>query len=141
MEMTMSHDAEKFAQAFKEQMEKLALTLKLPDLDVPALVESQRKTIEAISRAAQLSNETATEFSRRQLEIMRAGSEHLASMLKDMKLSAEQQRALATKSFGAASTSARELAEMTSKSNKEAFDQIKQRMADNFEEMRKSWKS
>ena len=141
MEMTMSYDAEKLAQAFKEQMEKLAQSFKLPDLDVPVLVESQRKTIEAMSRAAQLSNETATEFSRRQLEIMRAGSEHLASMLKDMKLSAEQQRALATKSFEAALTSARELAEMTSKSNKEAFDQVKQRMADNFEEMRKSWKS
>jgi phasin family protein len=141
MEMTMSYDAEKLAQAFKEQMEKLAQSFKLPDLDVPVLVESQRKTIEAMSRAAQLSNETATEFSQRQLEIMRAGSEHLASMLKDMKLSAEQQRALATKSFEAALTSARELAEMTSKSNKEAFDQVKQRMADNFEEMRKSWKS
>jgi len=137
----MSYDAEKLAQAFKEQMEKLSQSFKLPDLDVPALVESQRKTIEAMSRAAQLSNETATEFSQRQLEIMRAGSEHLASMLKDMKLSAEQQRALATKSFESALTSARELAEMTSKSNKEAFDQIKQRMADNFEEMRKSWKS
>ena len=111
-----------------------------PDIDIPALAERQRKTIDAMSRAVQLSKETAAEVSKRQLEIMRAGAEHLASMLQDLNLSAEQQRALATKSFESAMSSASELAEMTAKSNNETFELVKQRMTDNFEEIRKNWK-
>ena len=62
-------------------------------------------------------------------------------MVRDMKLTGEQQRELAAKSFEAALSGARELAEMTAKSNAEVFDLIKQRMTDNFEEMRKNWKT
>ena len=134
-------DADKVAQAWKEQIEKLSQTFKLPEVDVPALIEKQRKTIDAISKAAQLSNEAAMEVSHRQLEILRSTSEHVATMVREMKLSGEQQRELAAKSFEAALSSARELAEMTAKSNAEVFNLIKQRMTDNFEEMRKNWKA
>lgn len=136
----MVGDAERLAFTFRERIEKLAETINLPDIDIPALAERQRKTIDAMSRAAQMSKETAAEVSKRQLEIMRAGAEHLASMLQDLKLSAEQQRALATKTFESALTSANEFAEMTSTSNNEAFELVKQGMTDNFEEIRKRWK-
>ncbi|MBR0691532.1 TIGR01841 family phasin [Bradyrhizobium manausense] len=137
----MTTDADKIAQAVKEQMEKFSQTFKLPDVDVKALIERQRNTIDAIAKAAQLSNETAAEVSRHQLEILRSASEHVASMMRDMKLSGEQGRELAAKSFEAALTSAREFAEMTAKSNAEVFNLIKQRMTDNFEQMRKNWRS
>jgi len=137
----MTTDADKIAQTLKEQIEKLSQTFKLPAIDVPALIEKQRQAIDAISKAAQLSNEAAADVSRRQLEILRSASEQVASMVQDMKLSAEQQRELAAKSFETALTSARELGEMTAKSNAEVFNLVKQRMTDNFEEMRKSWKS
>ena len=101
-------DADKVAQAWKEQIEKLSQTFKLPEVDVPALIEKQRKTIDAISKAAQLSNEAAMEVSHRQLEILRSTSEQVAAMVREMKLSGEQQRELAAKSFEAALTSARE---------------------------------
>ena len=137
----MTTDADKVAQALKEQIEKLSQTFKLPDVDVAALLEKQRKAIGAISRANQLSNETTAEVSQRQLEILRSTSEHVASMVRDMKLSSEQQREFATKSFEAALARTRELAEMTAKSNTEVYNLIRQRMTDNFEEMRKSWKA
>jgi phasin family protein len=137
----MTTDADKVAQAWKEQIEKLSQTFKLPDLDVAALIQNQRHTIDAMSKAAQLSNEAATEVSRRQLEILRSTSEQVAAMVREMKLSGEQQRELAAKSFEAALKSARDLAEMTAKSNTEVFNLIKQRMTDNFEEMRKNWKA
>ena len=137
----MTTEADKVAQALKEQIEKLSQTFKLPAVDVAALLEKQRKAIDAISRANQLSNETTAEVSQRQLEILRSTSEHVVSMVRDMKLSGEQQRELATKSFEAALARTRELAEMTAKSNTEVFNLIRQRMTDNFEEMRKSWKA
>jgi hypothetical protein len=64
-----------------------------------------------MSRAAQLSNEAATEVSQRQLEIFRATSEHLAAMLRDMKLSSDQRREIAAKAFESAAKNARELAD------------------------------
>ena len=136
----MTTGTDKLAQAWKEQIEKVSKTFNLPDVDVSSLIERQKKTIDAISSAAQLSREAVAEVSHRQLEILRSTSEHVASMVRDMKLSAEQQRELSAKSFEAAISSARELAEMTAKSNTEVFDFIKQRMTSNFETMRKNWK-
>jgi phasin family protein len=58
-------------------------------------------------------------------------------MLRDMNLSSQQRREIAAKAFESAATNARELAEMTAKSNKEVFELVKQRITDNFEQMRK----
>ncbi len=136
----MDGDTEKFAENLKEQIEQLRHAFKLPDIDTSALIATQRKTIDAITRATQMSSHAAAEISQRQRDILRATSEHVASMVRDMKLSADQQRELAAKSFEKALASSRELAEMTAQSNAEVFDFVKRRMTENFEEMRKSWK-
>jgi len=133
----MTSEIDKATEAMKEQIAKMMQNFKLPDVDVSALVDDQRRNIEAMSKAAQLTNEAAAEVSRRQLEIFRATSEYLAAMLRDMKLSSEQRQEIAAKAFESAVTSARELAEMTAKSNSEVFDLVKQRMTDSFEQMRK----
>jgi phasin family protein len=133
----MTSEIDDATAAMKEQIARMMRSFRLPDVDISALVENQRRNIEAMSKAAQLNNEAATEVSRRQLEIFRASSEQLAAMLRDMKLSSEQRQEIAAKAFESAATSARELAEMTAKSNKEVFELARQRMADNFEQMRK----
>lgn len=125
----MSNDTDKMAVVLKEQIEKFRKIFKLPDIGTAALME------------AQLSIQTAAEISQRQLEILRATAEHLASMLQDTKLSTTQQRDLAVKALEAALTSSKELAEMTVKFNTEAFDLVEQRLTENFGEMRKSWNS
>ena len=133
----MTSEIDDATEAMKQQIARMMQSFKIPDIDISALVENQRRNIEAMSKAAQLTNEAATEVSQRQLEIFRSSSEHLAAMLRDMKLSSDQRREIAAKAFEAAATSARELAEMTAKSNKDVFDLVRQRMADNFEEIRK----
>jgi hypothetical protein len=85
MEGRMSNDTDKLAEALKQQIEKFRQTFKLPDMDTSALIENQRKTIDAMSRAAQLSNQTATEISQRQLEIPRSTAEHVATMVPQRK--------------------------------------------------------
>ena len=104
----MTSDIDKATEVMKEQIARRMQNFKLPDIDISALVDRQRRNIEAISRAAQLTNETATEVSQRQLEIFRATSEHLAVMLCDMKLSSEQRQEIATKAFDAAVTGSRD---------------------------------
>jgi phasin family protein len=133
----MTSEIDDATEAMKQQIARMMQGFALPDVDISALVDNQRRNIEAMSKAAQLTNEAATEVSRRQLEIFRTSSEQLAAMFRDMKLSSQQRREISVKAFEAAVTSARELAEMTAKSNQEVFELAKQRMTDNLEQMRK----
>ena len=133
----MVAEMDKAAEAMREQIASMMKSFNLPDVDISALIETQRRNIDAMSKAAQLTNETATEVSHRQLEMFRTASEQVAGMLRDLKLSSEQRREIAAKAFDDASVSARELAEMTAKSNREVYELVKQRMTENFEQLRK----
>lgn len=132
----MTTEFDSLAESIKDQVTKMMERFKLPEVDVQALVESQRKDIEAMSKAAQLSADGAAAVSQRQLEIFQATSEHVSAMLRDMKLSNQQQGDLAKKAFESALAGTRELAEITAKSNEEVFGVVKQRMVENFERMR-----
>lgn len=137
----MTQEIDAATKAMKEQFAKLTESLQVPGMDIDALIESQRKNIEAMSKAAQLTSEGATAISQRQLEILRVTREQLSAAMRDMKLSSEQQGEFARKAFETAITSARELAEMTVKSNTEVFDVVKQRIAEDFEKMRNAFLS
>ena len=126
----------KAADAIREQIEAMVKGFNLPNMDLATMIEGQKRSIDALSKAAQLTNEAATDFSHRQLEIFRTASEQLAATLKDLKLSDDQRREIATKAFENASARAREFAEMTVKSNREMFETAKQRMTDNFNQIR-----
>jgi phasin family protein len=136
-EMTKEIDAT--TEAMKEQISKMMQSVKLPDVDMTALVESQRKNIDAMARVAQLTTEGATAISQRQLEIFRVTSENLSQIFRDMKLTSAERSEIAKKAFDTAMTNARQLAEMTAKSNNEVFDVVKQRMTDSFEQMRNAF--
>jgi phasin family protein len=139
VELEMTDASNDAAGAMKEQISKLMQSFKLPDVDMAALVESQRKNIDAMAKVAQLTTEGATAISQRQLEIFRATSEKLSLLFRDMKLTSAERSEIAKKAFEAAMTNARELAEMTTKSNNEVFDVVKQRLTENFEQMRNTF--
>ena len=84
---------------------------------------------------AQLTTDGATAISQRQLEIFRVTSENLSEMFRDMKLTGAERGEIAKRAFDTAMTNARELAEMTAKSNNEVFAIVKQRMTENFEQI------
>jgi hypothetical protein len=132
----MTSEIDKRTEAMKEHIAKMMQNFKLPDIDISAQVDAQRRNIEPIVKAAQVTNEAATEVSQRQFEIFRTASEHLSVVLRDIRLSEEQRREIATRTIESALASARELAELTANSN-EVFELVKQRMTDNFEQMRK----
>ncbi|MBR0825602.1 TIGR01841 family phasin [Bradyrhizobium manausense] len=132
----MTEQIEAATKAMKEQLAKLAETFKIPGVNIDTLMESHRKNVEAMSKASQLTAEGAAAISQRQLEILRATSEQLTTALRDMKLSSQQQGEFARKAFETALASTRELAEMTVKSNTEVFNVVKQRMTEDFEQMR-----
>lgn len=118
--------------------------LKLPGVDVNEILASQRKNIEAFSKAVQTATEGAGAVARRQAEILRTAFEQTTAMIHELKVpespkeAVAKQAELVKKMFETAVANARELAEMVEKSNKEAFDVITRRTNETLDEIRKS---
>jgi phasin family protein len=124
------------------QISKMMESFKLPGVDMTALVESQKKNIAALTQATQIATEGATAVSRRQAEIVQDAIKQAAAMMGNLNLSGSPEDVLAKRAelvratFESALANARELAEMVGKANAEAFEVIKRRMSDSFEEIR-----
>jgi chemotaxis regulatin CheY-phosphate phosphatase CheZ len=132
----MTTSIDQATQAVRDQIETMIKGLNLENIDIPTLIENQKRNIDAMSKAAQLTTEAATDISHRQLQIFGVASEQLAASLKDLKISDDQRREIATKAFENASARAEEVAEMSAKANREMFETTKQCMTDNFNQIR-----
>jgi phasin family protein len=116
---------------------------RVPGIDVEAVVASQRKNIEALTQANQLSVEGVQAVMRRQVEIARQTFEEISQMLRDsvqpngsvedrLAKQAEFSKQFLEKGI----SNARELTEIVSKANSEAFGVISKRWAEGLEEVR-----
>jgi len=127
-----------------EQFSTFIRGLKLPGVDVNEFLASQKKNIEAFTKAINMATEGAGAVARRQAEILRAALEQSTAMIRELtspgnpKETVARQVELLKKTFETAVANARELAEIVEKSNKEAFDVIRRRTSESLEEIRKS---
>ncbi len=114
---------------------KLMSQFRLPGVDFAALVDRERRNIEALAKANRIAFEGWQRLVRRQAEI-------LQEMMKEVVANAGQQDAikkradLAKEGFEKALANMRELAEMATKSQKEAFDVVRKRIEENVEGIR-----
>jgi phasin family protein len=121
---------------------KVMADFRMPTVDVDAVVASQRKTIEAFTQANQLAVEGAQAVARRQVEIARQTVEEFTSFVREItqpgspedKLAkqADAMKAALEKGF----SNARELAELATKANTEAFNVLNKRVAEGLDEVR-----
>lgn len=121
---------------------KMLKEMKVPGVDMEALLSSQRRNIEALTKANQKTLEGMQAVARRQAEIMAqamaevtAAAQQLASAENPQAMSAKQAE-LIKQAFEKALANMRELAEMINKSNTEAFEIINKRVAESLEELR-----
>jgi len=114
---------------------KLMSQFRLPGVDFAALVDRERKNIEALVKANRIAFEGWQRLVRRQTEMLQetmkkvvadAGQEHTIKKRAD----------LAKEGFEKALANMRELAEITNQSQKEAFDVVRKRIEENVEGMR-----
>ncbi|MFA5120920.1 phasin family protein [Zavarzinia sp.] len=121
-------------------MKKFVGDLKVPNVDLDSIVSSSRKNIEALTQANKIAFEGFQAVAKRQVEIMRETMTEAASVLRGMMSGGSGDAKVAPevlkKAFEAALANMRELAEMTSKANSEAFDVIQKRVADSIEELK-----
>jgi phasin family protein len=111
-------------------------------IDVDAVVQSQRKNVEALTEANKLAYEGMQAVFQRQMEILRHTAEEVtqasqtfAKPESPQELAAKQTE-LAKDAFERTLGNLRELSEMVAKSNSEAFELLNKRFAQGLDELR-----
>ncbi|MBI3515672.1 MAG: phasin family protein [Proteobacteria bacterium] len=121
---------------------KMLGEFKLPGVDLEKIASAQRKNVEALTSANQLAAEGFQAVARRQAEILRQTLEEAGKSMRDlMEQSAPEDRMvkqaeLAKSAFETALSNMRELAEMVTKANTEAFDVINRRVTESLDELK-----
>src|SRR5258708_26171960 len=116
---------------------------RVPGIDVEAAVASQRKNIEALTQANQLAVEGVQALMRRQVEITRQAMEDFSAMFRDfvqpngtpedrIVKQAEYSKLAIEKGL----SNAKELTELVTKANTEAFNVINKRVTESLDEVR-----
>ena len=118
---------------------KLFADLKLPGIDPTALATAQQKNLEAIAAANKRALEGYQAVAKRQAEIFQEAAAEVASMMKGGVPAGVPDPNAAKQAVEKAMANLRELADMMSKTNSDAFDLINQRMNENLEEFRKAF--
>jgi phasin family protein len=122
---------------------KIMGDFRVPGIDMEAAVASQRKNIEALTQANQLAVEGVQALMRRQVEITRQAMEDFSAMFRDFvqpngspedrfAKQAEYSKHAIEKSL----SNAKELTELVTKANTEAFNVINKRVTESLDEVR-----
>jgi phasin family protein len=116
---------------------------RMPGVDLEAVAASQRKNLEAFTQANQLAVEGVQAVVRRQVEITRQAVEEFSSMFRDFvqpSTSPEdriaKQAEFSKQALEKGISNARELTELMTKANTEAFNVINKRVTESFDEVR-----
>lgn len=121
---------------------KMMSDMKVPGVDMDALMQSQRKNIEAVTAANKLAFEGMQAVATRQTEILRQTMDEMSKMMSDMMSAGTpedrmaKQADLTKAAFEKSLANMREIAEMIAKSNSEAADVITQRVSATLEEIK-----
>jgi phasin family protein len=114
---------------------KMLSQFRIPGVDFAAIVDRERKNIEALAAANKIAFEGWQALIRRQSEILQEAMRQAvtdASQEDALKKRAD----LAKERFEGALNNMRELAEMATKSQKDAFDVVRKRVEENMEGFR-----
>ena len=122
---------------------KIMGDFRVPGIDLEAAVASQRKNIEALTQANQLAVEGVQALMRRQVEITRKAMEDFSAMFRDFvqpngspedrfAKQAEYSKHAIEKGL----SNAKELTELVTKANTEAFNVINKRVTESLDEIR-----
>ena len=114
---------------------KLMSQFRLPGVDFTAFVDRERKNIEALAKANRIAFEGWQRLVRRQAEMLQETMKKVVADASQQDV--KKKRAdLAKEGFEKALANMRELAEITTQSQKEAFDVVRKRIEENVEGIR-----
>lgn len=127
----------------KFDVSKMMQDLKVPGVDVNALMEAQRKNIEALTAANKAAIDGMQSVAKRQAEIMAQSLSEVSNLAQEFSASTNNPQEMGAKqaeiikqAFDKALGNMRELAEMVSKTNTEAFEVMNKRFTESLEELK-----
>ena len=127
----------------KFDVSKMLGDVKIPGFDMSAMMDAQRKNIEALNAANQAAVQGMQAVAQRQAEILSQTinevstiAQQLANASTNPQELTTKQAEIARKAFEQALANARELAEIVSKSNTEAFAIINKRVTESLQELK-----
>jgi len=115
---------------------KMLENYKIPGLDVSAFMDREQRNIEALTKANKIAFEGWQALIHRQSEILQQAMEQAVANARKQE-SAAQRAEIAKQGFENALAHMRELAEMATKSQTEAFEIIRKRISANVQEMQR----
>lgn len=131
--------------SFMDMFSKLGQDLKMPGVDVDALLGHHRKNLEALEKSAKATASGASEVMARQREALQDTLREVTEMAQNFKVGAQPQDMVAKqvdfarKSFEAAVKNASDIGEILRKSGTETVDILRQRIKDAMEEIREGY--
>jgi phasin family protein len=116
---------------------------KIPNIDLEAMAQLQRRNLEALTHANQVAIEGTQTWVRRNLELARQSMEDLQAMLSEitkpdgsMEDRLARQAEFSRKAIEKGMENFRELAELVAKANTDAMNVIAKRVSEGLEEVR-----
>jgi phasin family protein len=114
----------------------------MPTFNVEALMSAQRKNVEAFTQANQLAIEGVQALARRQVEIAREALDEAPALFRELSQPGVPQEKfaknaeLAKATFEKSLATAKELTELVTKANTDAFNVLTKRFTESFEEIK-----
>lgn len=136
--MAKQPDSESFTDVFT----KFGQDLKMPRVDVEAIIAHHRKNIEAFQKSASASVAGAQSLMAKQREILQETLREVTDMAQSYRISGNPQEMMtkqgdfARKTFEAAVKNAGEVAEIVTNSGRESIEILRQRIQESMEEIR-----
>ncbi len=121
---------------------KMPAPFKLPNVDVDAFVAVQRRNVEAVTAATTVAADGYKALAARQTEMVHGVFDAYVSTMREMmgvkdpSDGAAKQVAFATSAFEKSITQTRELADIATKANTEAFDVLNKRVVESLDEIK-----
>ena len=132
-------------ESFADMFSQFGKDLKMPSVDVDAIIAHNRKNLEALERAAKASAAGASTLMNRQREMLQDTLREITDMAHGLRSSGDprdmmaKQADFAKKSFEAAVKNAGETAEVVKKSGTESIEILRERIRGAMEEIREGY--
>jgi phasin family protein len=134
--------ANSFEKFFNLDMQKTFADMKVPGVDVDAIVSSQKKNIEALTEANKLAYEGVQALFKRQAELVRQSVEEASSAAQEISKAGNvnermaKQTEITKEAVEKTLANMREMSEMVVKSNSEVVDLLNSRFTQSLDEMK-----
>lgn len=131
--------------SFLDMFNKFGHDLKMPGVDVDAILSHHRKNFDALEKSAKAGAAGATALMHKQREALQATLGDITDMARSFSASGSPQELMskqadfARKSFEAAVKNASEVAELVKKSSSNSIDILRQRIRNSMEEIREGY--